>query len=51
MWGIPWHIILRMLADMPRQVEKDKAKQNKKLTPQNVDDFKSFINQLNEKKK
>lgn len=51
MWGVPWQTILRMLADLPRQVEKDKAKQNKELTPQTSDDFKAYINQLNQKKK
>lgn len=50
MWGIPWAIITRMMADLPRTIEK-KENENKVLNEQTSDDFKAFIQQLNEKKK
>lgn len=50
MWGIPWAIIIRMIADLPRTIEK-KENENKVLNEQTSDDFKAFIQQLNEKKK
>lgn len=54
---IPWAILLRMMADMPRVIytdeeegEQGSPKQAKKLTPQTAEDFKAFINQLNQAK-
>lgn len=51
MWGISWMTILRMLADLPRQVEADSVKNNKVLTEQTAEDFKAYIRQLNDKRK
>lgn len=54
---IPWAMLLRMMADMPRVIytddegeEQEKPKQAKKLTPQTAEDFKAYINQLNQNK-
>lgn len=54
MWKIPWAVILRMLADLPRQVKEEnggKKKEMKKLTPQTANDFRQFIKQANQKAK
>lgn len=50
MWGIPWAILMRMMADLPRQVKVDKN-QPQTLTEQNVDDFKAYMKNINEKNK
>ena len=50
MWGIPWATLIRMMADLPRQVKVDKN-QPQTLTEQNVDDFKTYMQNINEKNK
>lgn len=50
MWGIPWATLMRMMADLPRQVKADKN-QPQTLTEQNVDDFKAYMNNINQKSK
>ena len=50
MWGIPWATLMRMMADPPRQVKVDKN-QPQTLTEQNVDDFKAYMNNINQKSK
>ena len=50
MWGIPWATLIRMMADLPRQVKADKN-QPQTLTEQNVDDFKAYMQNINEKNK
>lgn len=50
MWEVPWGIVLRVLADMPRQVkETPNKRKNKVLTEQTAEDFKKHIEQLNKK--
>ena len=50
MWGIPWATLMRMMADLPRQVKVDKN-QPQTLKEQNVDDFKAYMNNINQKSK
>ena len=50
MWGIPWAPLMRMMADLPRQVKVEKT-QPQTLTEQNVDDFKAYMQNINEKNK
>ncbi|AQY21335.1 hypothetical protein AB406_0376 [Riemerella anatipestifer] len=50
MWEVPWGIILRILADMPRQVkEKTNKTKNQTLTEQTAKDFAEHIKHLNSK--
>lgn len=57
MWGIPWPIVLRMLYDLPNQkyIEKDDEKNSddevKELTPQTSNDFKKYLDKINQQTK
>lgn len=50
---MPWQLLVRMLADLPRveYTDEDSAEKPKKLTAQNADEFKAYINQLNASKR
>ena len=50
MWSIPWATLMRMMADLPRQVKVDKNPPQT-LTEQNVDDCKAYMQNINEKNK
>lgn len=57
MWSIPWPIVLRMLYDLPNQkyIEKDDEKNSddevKELTPQTSNDFKKYLDKINQQNK
>lgn len=58
MWGISWPIVLRMLYDLPNQkyIEKGDAEESdedetKELTAQTSNDFKKYIEKINQQAK
>lgn len=57
MWGISWPVLLRMLYDLPNQkyIEKDEENKSddevKELTPQTSDDFKKYLDKINQQTK
>lgn len=59
MWSIPWPIVLRMLYDLPNQkyIEKDSDNKDnsndevKELTPQTSNDFKKYLDKINQQTK
>lgn len=59
MWEIPWETVLRMLYDLPNQKYIEKETDNsgnsndevKELTPQTSNDFKKYLDKINQQNK
>lgn len=49
-YKIPWITLQKMIADLPRTEEiSEDAQKDKELSPQTSEEFKEFINKINQK--
>lgn len=49
-YKIPWITLQKMIADLPRTEEINQdAQKDKELSPQTSEEFKEFINKINQK--
>lgn len=55
MWGVPWPVLLRMIADQPRQIKKGKKDgekvETKKLGEASKEDIANFFARANKNAK